>query len=134
MASKTHDGARGTPGGSGASEAGFPAELLLEKTAISLRSAVPAAGFHAGGVPRATMGDAGRYGRPIGALVAAGNAGLLFAVATHGSRHCGARAEQDCCRQDGHRQHGADELEDDVPRIDERLHDELLGAPKAPFN
>ncbi|MGB7856909.1 MAG: flagellar basal body protein [Pseudolabrys sp.] len=62
---------------------GRMAVLLLAEPAISLRAAVPTARLHARRLAQPTIGQAGRYRRPVEALFARGDTNLLFTTATH---------------------------------------------------
>jgi hypothetical protein len=75
--------------------------LLLQKTAILLDTAVPAASFHAERLPQTAIGDAGRYRASVDALVANRNAGLLLAAASHRGRDRDLDAEQAETNQEG---------------------------------
>lgn len=75
---------------------GWPhSQLLLQKTAIFLRSADPATGLHAVRVSRAAICDAGRDRRSVRVFGAGRDAGFLLAAATHRRRNGGAGAEYD---------------------------------------
>ena len=58
--------------------------FLAEPTiSLSLRAAVPTARLHARRLAQPTIGQAGRYRRPVEALFARGDTNLLFTTATH---------------------------------------------------
>jgi hypothetical protein len=73
--------------------------LLFQEAAVLLKTAIPAACFHAQGLTRATIGNANRDRRTIRALVAIRNTDLLLAAAPHGCGECNPAVEQDKSNQ-----------------------------------